>query len=97
MGWGTLGDFSSSSSGHPTAGSSPPGNKVVEFRNLIRLRAVFFTGNRQGHLSSKNLIFKFKSRMSFFVANYAYSVLTQDNMGQPDVAFCFMSGATPRQ
>jgi hypothetical protein len=33
----------------------------------------------------------------YFIANYAYSVLTRDNMRQPDVAFCFMSGATPRQ
>jgi hypothetical protein len=32
--------------------------------------------------------------LDFFVdANFAYSVLTQDNMRQPDVAFCFMSGA----
>jgi hypothetical protein len=34
-------------------------------------------------------------RLIFFaLANYTYSVLTQDNMKQPDVAFCFMSGAT---
>jgi hypothetical protein len=28
---------------------------------------------------------------SFFVANHAYSVLTQDNTRQPDASFCFMS------
>jgi hypothetical protein len=33
----------------------------------------------------------------FFVAINADSMLTQDNMWQPEVAFCFMSGATPRQ
>jgi hypothetical protein len=32
----------------------------------------------------------------FFVAIYSYSLLTQDNMRQPEVAFCFMLGATPR-
>jgi hypothetical protein len=30
-------------------------------------------------------------------ARYAYSVLTQDNMREPDVAVCFMSGATNTQ
>jgi hypothetical protein len=30
----------------------------------------------------------------FFVANQACSVLTQDNMRKPDVAFCAMSGVT---
>jgi hypothetical protein len=30
----------------------------------------------------------------FFVANYAESRLSQSNLNQPDVAFCFMSAAT---
>jgi hypothetical protein len=33
----------------------------------------------------------------FFVANYAYSEMTQDNRRQPDVAFCSILGVTPRQ
>jgi hypothetical protein len=47
-------------------------------------------------------ILKFLLRDQCFfvvVANCAYSVLTQYNKRQPepDAAFCFMSGATPRQ
>jgi hypothetical protein len=33
----------------------------------------------------------------FSVVIYADSMLTQDNMGQPEVAFCFILGASPRQ
>jgi hypothetical protein len=35
-----------------------------------------------------------KLQKIFFVANYAASKSPQDGLRQPDVAFCFMSGAT---
>jgi hypothetical protein len=45
---------------------------------------------------SRELFSRFSLITYFFVAIYADSMWTHYNMRQPEVAFCFMSGATPR-
>jgi hypothetical protein len=50
------------------------------------------TSEEKGECSVTRYVFDFFS-FFFFVANYAESRLSQGNLNQPDVAFCFMSAA----